>query len=374
MGLSNAEIKKVNRNNILRYLLKSDIVSKNGIAYSLELTAPTVTSALKDLQDLGLIKEEGAMDSNGGRKSMGYSCNKDAKFAVGINISKDYVDLAIVNLVLEAVYTRHEKIQIRGNETSYKWLKEYISDAIEKARISRKKILGIGYALPAIIDESGTRIYGLHEEMDLPRNFYEIVREWFPYPAVLLREAVCAGSAVASDLDIEGEAVYLNLSPSVGGTVIKKGEGINLGINCRKGEFGHLTLVPDGRQCFCGRKGCLNVYCSTDNLTVLTGGDLSLFFERLKEGKPEYTAVWDEYLKYLSLSIHNLMTCFDEKMILGGDLARYLRPYTEEIQRRVAAYDSYLKDISYLDIGALAFDASSIGAAAHFIEKFIAAV
>ena len=28
MGLSNAEIKKVNRNNILRYLLKSDIVSK----------------------------------------------------------------------------------------------------------------------------------------------------------------------------------------------------------------------------------------------------------------------------------------------------------------------------------------------------------
>ena len=143
MGLSNAEIKKVNRNNILRYLLKSDIVSKNGIAYSLELTAPTVTSALKDLQDLGLIKEEGAMDSNGGRKSMGYSCNKDAKFAVGINISKDYVDLAIINLVLEAVYTRHEKIQIRGNETSYKWLKEYISDAIEKARISRKKILGM---------------------------------------------------------------------------------------------------------------------------------------------------------------------------------------------------------------------------------------
>lgn len=374
MGLSNAEIKKVNRNNILRYLLKSDIVSKNGIAYNLELTAPTVTSALKDLQDLGLIKEEGAMDSNGGRKSMGYSCNKDAKFAVGVNISKDYVDLAIVNLVLEAIYTRHEKVRIRGNETSYKWLKEYIGDAIEKSRIPQKKILGIGYALPAIIDESGTRIYGLHEEMDLPRNFYEIVHEWFPYPAVLRREAVCAGSAVASDLDIEGEAVYLNLSPSVGGTVIKKGRAVNLGINCRKGEFGHLTLVPNGRQCFCGRKGCLNVYCSTDNLTVLTGGDLSLFFERLKEGKTEYTKVWDEYLKYLALSIHNLMTCFDEKLILGGDLARYLPPYTKEIQRRVASYDSYLQDVSYLDIGALSFDAASIGAAAHFIEKFIAAV
>lgn len=372
MGLSNAEIKKVNRNNILRYLLKSDIVSKNGIAYKLELTAPTVTSALKDLQELGLVKEEGAMDSNGGRKSMGYSCNKDAKYAVGVNISKNYVDLAIVNLAMNAVCTKHEKIQIKGEEASYIWLQKFIADAIEETRIARKKILGIGYALPAIIDESGTRIYGLHEEMDLPRNFYEIVREWFPYPAVLLREAVCAGSAVANDLDIENQAVYLNLSPSVGGAVIKKGEYVNLGINCRKGEFGHLTLVPNGKQCFCGRKGCLNAYCSTENLTALTGGDLSLFFERLKKGEPEYVAIWEEYLKYLSLSIHNLMTCFDEKLILGGDLARYLNPYMEEIKRRVAEYDHYLSDVFYLGVGALEFDAASIGAAAHFIDEFIA--
>ena len=208
--------------------------------------------------------------------------------------------------------------------------------------------------------------------MDLPRNFYEIVREWFPYPAVLLREAVCAGSAVANDLDIENQAVYLNLSPSVGGAVIKKGESVNLGINCRKGEFGHLTLVPNGKQCFCGRKGCLNAYCSTENLTALTGGDLSLFFERLKEGEPEYVAIWEEYLKYLSLSIHNLMTCFDEKLILGGDLARYLNPYMEEIKRRVAEYDHYLSDVFYLGVGALEFDAASIGAAAHFIDEFIA--
>jgi len=372
MGLSNAEIKKVNRNNVLRYLLKSDIVSKNGIAYKLELTAPTVTSALKDLQELGLVKEEGAMDSNGGRKSMGYSCIKDAKYAVGVNISKNYVDLAIVNLAMQPVCKKHMKIQIKGEETSYQWLRQYITAAIDEAHISRKKILGIGYALPAIIDESGTQIYGLHEEMDLPRNFYEIVKGWFPYPAVLRREAVCAGSAVANDLDIGNQAVYLNLSPSVGGAVFRKGESVNLGIHCRKGEFGHLTLVPNGKQCFCGRKGCMNVYCSTDNLTALTGGDLSLFFDRLRTGKPKYAAVWEEYLGYLALSIHNLMTCFDEKLILGGDLARYLSPYMETIKSKVAEYDHYLKDSLYLSVGALEFDAASIGMAGYFIDEFIA--
>lgn len=271
MGLSNAEIKKINRNNIFRYLLRSEVVSRNGIAHKLELTAPTVTSTLNELQEMGLVKEEGAMDSNGGRKSMGYSCNRDAKYAVGVNISKDYVDLAIVNLAMTPVCTKHKKIQIKGEEASYQWLQKFISDAIMETRIAKKRILGICYALPAIIDESGRKIYGLHEEMDLPRNFYEIVKAWFSYPAVLRREAVCAGSAVANAMDIEAPVIYLNISPSVGGAVIKREGQVKLGLNCRKGEFGHITLVPHGKQCFCGRKGCVNAYCSTDNLTVFTG-------------------------------------------------------------------------------------------------------
>ena len=55
MGLSNTEIKKINRNNIFRYLLRSEVVSRNGIAHKLELTAPTVTSTLNELQEMGLL-------------------------------------------------------------------------------------------------------------------------------------------------------------------------------------------------------------------------------------------------------------------------------------------------------------------------------
>lgn len=371
MGVSNAEIKKINRNNIFRYLLRSEVVSRNGIAHKLELTAPTVSSTLNELQEMGLVKEEGAMDSNGGRKSMGYSCNKDARYAVGVNISKDYVDLAIVNLAMTPVCTKHKKIQIKGDEASYQWLRQFISDAITETRIAKKRILGICYALPAIIDESGKKIYGLHEEMDLPRNFYEIVRTWFPYPAMLRREAVCAGSAVANAMDIEEPVIYLNISPSVGGAVIKRGGQVNLGLNCRKGEFGHITLVPHGKQCFCGRKGCVNAYCSTDNLTVFTGGDLSVFFEGVKEGRLEYVSAWEEYMNYLALTIHNLMTSFDERLILGGNLAKYLEPYMETIRERVAVYDHYLRDVSYLTCGALEFDTASIGAAGYFIDEYI---
>ncbi|MCI8274760.1 MAG: ROK family transcriptional regulator [Lachnospiraceae bacterium] len=371
MGLNNAEIKRVNRNNILRYLLKSEIVSKNRIAYDLELTAPTVTSALKDLQKLGLVKEEGAMDSIGGRKSMGYSCDKDAKYAVGVSIKKNYVNLAVINLAADAVCKRHEDVQIQGDESSYQWLQEFIASAIDETGISDEKILGVGYALPATVDQSGRKIYGLHEEMDLPWNFYEIAQEWFSYPTVLQRDAVSAGAAVAKALCIENTAIYLDLSSSVGGAVLRKGEPVKLGINCRKGEFGHLTIVPDGKPCFCGRRGCVDAYCSTDNLSVLADGSLKLFFERMENGDARCGSVWEEYLDYLALTIHNLMNCFDEKLILGGELAEYLEPYMKTIKDRVVTYDHYLKEADYLSPGSLGFDAASIGAAGYFIDKYI---
>ena len=117
----------------MRYLLKADIVSKNRIAHDLELTVPTVTSALKDLQALGLAREDGAMDSNGGRKSMGYRCNKDARYAVGVNIARSSVDLAIVDLSMEPVCKKHERVQIHGQPASYEWLQRFIASEIGRA-------------------------------------------------------------------------------------------------------------------------------------------------------------------------------------------------------------------------------------------------
>ena len=100
-------------------------------------------------------------------------------------------------------------------------------------------------------------------------------------------------------------------------------------------------------------------------------GDLSAFFEGIKEGRPEYVSAWEEYLDYLALTIHNLMTSFDERLILGGNLAKYLKPYMETIREQVAGYDHYLRDVSYLSYGALEFDTASIGAAGYFIDEYI---
>lgn len=50
------------------------------------------------------------------------------------------------------------------------------------------------------------------------------------------------------------------------GTGVGSGIYINdqlvLGCDGFAGELGHLTVVPNGRECGCGRRGCLETYCS----------------------------------------------------------------------------------------------------------------
>ena len=54
---------------------------------------------------------------------------------------------------------------------------------------------------------------------------------------------------------------FLALGTGIGGTLIVNGE-IYRGAFGTAPEFGHLTVVPGGRRCPCGKRGCLERYCS----------------------------------------------------------------------------------------------------------------
>lgn len=55
--------------------------------------------------------------------------------------------------------------------------------------------------------------------------------------------------------------VLFALGTGIGGAMMHNGE-IYRGAFGTAPEFGHLTVVPGGRQCSCGKKGCLERYCS----------------------------------------------------------------------------------------------------------------
>lgn len=74
-------------------------------------------------------------------------------------------------------------------------------------------------------------------------------------------------NAAAMGEMIYGEAVgmknfvELTLGTGVGSGIVANGQLI-YGCDGFAGELGHMVVEPEGRPCGCGRKGCLETYCS----------------------------------------------------------------------------------------------------------------
>lgn len=368
MGISSIEIKKMNRNNVLRYMLQSeDVFSKNDIAYSLNLSIPTVTQSLKELQGYGLVTEAGALESIGGRKAMSYQCEKNAKVAIGVDITPNHVNIVISNLASQPMYTERRKIK------TYEELRLLIEKAIAKNNLSEETILGIGLSLPAIIDKSGTKIIALHEKMEFWSDIYNHFKEWFSFPVTMVNDANSAARAELSTYDTEERFIYFSISQSVGGAIIHSRQLIG-GLSQRAGEFGHMTLIADGRPCYCGRKGCVDAYCSTTVLSDATEGRLEEFFEQLSNGNPKCSKIWNEYIKYLALALHNLNMVFDEQIIIGGYLGQYIIPFMDDLYALIKEVDPYMTDFSLIKPSKLKYEASAMGAAIFFAEQYISSI
>lgn len=121
--------------------------------------------------------------------------------------------------------------------------------------------------------------------------------------------------------------VCLVLGTGVGASVKVRGNLIH-GSHWSAGELGHMTLYPNGRQCNCGLKGCLEQYCSGPSLVkrfnenrldrIATGYD---FFERVRNKDFDANKILDDFIDDLHTSVISLFNIYDpEKIIIGGGL------------------------------------------------------
>lgn len=62
---------------------------------------------------------------------------------------------------------------------------------------------------------------------------------------------------------------YVTLGQGIGGAIILDGK-LWLGASGFAGEFGHITIDPDGAECVCGNTGCLETVASAPNIVRRT--------------------------------------------------------------------------------------------------------
>jgi len=182
------------------------------------------------------------------------------------------------------------------------------------------------------------------------------------------------------------DQMMVTLGTGVGGGLVLDSE-LYRGGHGVAAEVGHINLVPDGRPCPCGRRGCLEQYASGTALTRdarakaaeggaprllhAAGGDLeditgTMVTELAKHGEPEAVELYTNLAGLLAKGIASLVAVLDPTLVvLGGGVSEagavLLQPTREALATEITGHGKRPgPDLALAELGN---DAGLIGAA-----------
>lgn len=364
---NNIDVKRRNRRNTLRCILDCGRISQMELTQRLALSWPTILQNVKELMELGLVREDGVYASTGGRKAKAYAPVRDARAAVGVELAQDRITVVMTDLNGTPLRQAEGALRFSLEDIYFKYLGGLLQRFIEASGMA-DRILGVGLALPGVVDEERGTLRDSHA-LDLRNAPLSHFTRQISWPCRCINAAGAAGLAEAWGAKISGDMIYLSLGETVGGAILRNGS-LCRGDHLRAGEFGHTTLVPGGRRCWCGKEGCLDAYCSARVLSDCAGGSLSAFFDELRLGNVEKREAWREYLEYLAVAVNNLRVSFDCGVMLGGQVGACLEEFGELLRALLAERSPFEPDTSYLKYGRRSREAAAIGAALTQVEAF----
>ncbi len=142
-------------------------------------------------------------------------------------------------------------------------------------------------------------------------------------------------------------------------------------------ELGHHIIEKDGELCNCGRRGCLEAYCSSYGLRriyrKLGGKDISdrEIIERALKGEDKALKALEIFEEYLSIGIMNALHIFNpDIVVLGGGVIEGMKPFLinlEEIVKEKA--ENLPSECFKLEFSKAGEFASARGALAMILSK-----
>ena len=168
------------------------------------------------------------------------------------------------------------------------------------------------------------------------------------------------------------DAVVFLLNRNLGSALVIHGE-VHQGKSMHSGTIEHMCIVPDGKPCYCGGRGCLETYCSAESLQdQIQNRSFEAFFASVRENEPQSKAIWEEYLSNLAAAIRNVNTVMDSDVILSGFLVPYLTEADLEfLRQKVTGLPFFAERNITILLGKHGEFAPAIGAALPFVKSTV---
>lgn len=232
-----------------------------------------------------------------------------------------------------------------------------IHTLLSRSDIPGSEIAGVGIGCPGVVHgETGTVLYSNNFDwQDVPLK--ERLQQLLPWQVAVRNDAQCAA---LGELMVGGavgcrNVVLLTLGTGVGSGIVVDGkllEGSGGG-----GVAGHMVIEQGGRECTCGRRGCLEAYASATALIRETRKQLELHpesvisrlcggnpenidgkvpFQAARQGDPWGRKIVEEYTASLAGGIANLIDLFrPEKVLISGGVCNEGDPLLIPLNQKV---------------------------------------
>lgn len=248
-----------------------------------------------------------------------------------------------------------------------------------KSDINSSQIRFAGVACPGPLDLKTGRIVHIATMgfVDIPIK--DLLSKALGLPVFLENDANCA--ALAESIIGVGKGaeslVYVTVSTGIGCGITVDGKILS-GAFSSAGEVGHLTVVPNGKECPCGKKGCLELYASgtaiAKTASNLKGRQIETkeVFALAKSGDREMQGIIDDAADKLGLGLSHIIQVVDpEVIVLGGSVTKDYNFFAASLYSAINRYTQPIKGrdfnikISQFDgeqviLGAILFGVSNL--------------
>jgi predicted NBD/HSP70 family sugar kinase len=267
-------LRRANLGLLLRSLRDQGPRSRARLAADLGINKATVSSLVAELSERGLVQDGGAERGAVGRPATTVELDGRRVCGVGAEINVHHVAVLALDLHGDAVSEQRLSLDAAG-QTAHEVigrLAELLQGAMRE--LDERGIVPVGLVVGAagLID----RTTG---ELPLAPNLgwrdvpvAALLREHLgepAYPIEIDNEANLAAVAEATQHELErGDLLVVHGEVGVGGGIIAGGRPLR-GSRGYAGEFGHMTVDAQGRQCGCGRRGCWETVVGLSRLLEL---------------------------------------------------------------------------------------------------------
>jgi len=338
-SISPKTMKETNIISVFNLIKLHPFITRREIAKKLSLSPSTVTVITEQLLAKELIVEDSPINGGKlGRRPVGLKVTGKYLFIIAVEVYDNRLAGAIFDINLKKVADYSYKIHISGSNITNHII-AFIEELKSKNEFVSPEYLGIGIAFAGMVERKNRQLVTATKMKIYEANIADVISDYFGINVYMENISVLAGMAEKARYRYSDYYVYIYNDQGIGGCVYEKGRFLcgSLGVSP---EIGHLSVDPLGEKCYCGNRGCIEMYASMHSVLTavakhiegggktavkeLSGGDNALIdgkmlSEAVKSGDSAVLDIILDAAEKFGLALVYIVNLFNpDTIVIGG--------------------------------------------------------